>query len=79
MTLKDRPRLGRGLKSLISTPVTVPPAVAANVSSPPHSTENGTESGERLAPDPRRLHRSQPPSAPCGHGPHGTPGARQLH
>ncbi len=46
MTLKDRPRLGRGLKSLISTPVTVSPALAGSIHPP---AENSTEMGERLA------------------------------
>ncbi|MGN6368341.1 MAG: ParB/RepB/Spo0J family partition protein [Phycisphaerae bacterium] len=47
MTLKDRPRLGRGLKSLISTPVTVSPAGTNGSPTPP--AESVLETGERLA------------------------------
>ncbi len=46
MTVKDRPRLGRGLKSLISTPVTVSPAAIVSHTPP---AENTGEAGERLA------------------------------
>jgi ParB family transcriptional regulator, chromosome partitioning protein len=64
MNVKDRPRLGRGLKSLITHPITVDPQITSEKLIPPPSTDRLSDVNLALVdPNPHQPRASMDPSA----------------